>query len=45
MTEELKIDLDELEDIKKRNFEERLRFIEFYAEYIKKRMIVRKLEE
>ena len=45
MTDDLKINIRELEVIKKRNFEERLRFIEFYAKYIKKRMIVREIEE
>ena len=30
-----KIDLKELGEIKKRNFEDRLKFIEIYAEWIK----------
>ena len=34
-----KIDLKELEEIKKRNFEDRLKFIEIYAEWMKKHKI------
>jgi hypothetical protein len=30
------IDLKELEDLKKKNFEERLKFIDQYAEWVKK---------
>lgn len=33
--EEVNVNLNELEEFKKRNFEERLRFIEFWANYIK----------
>ncbi len=33
--EEVNVDLNELEDFKKRNFEERLWFIDFWANYIK----------
>ena len=32
----LKLNLKELEDDKKRNFEERLRFIDLYVEWLKK---------
>jgi len=32
----IKIDLKELEKEKKKNFEERLKFIDFWTEYIKK---------
>lgn len=32
-----KIDLKEMEDLKRRNFEERLRFIEIYVEWLKKK--------
>ncbi len=35
------IDLKELEEIKKRNFEDRLRFIEIYVRWLKKNKIVR----
>ncbi len=31
-----KIDLEEIEEMKKRNFKERLKFIEFYVNYLKK---------
>ncbi len=31
-----KIDLKELEEIKRKNFEDRLKFIEIYAEWLKK---------
>ncbi len=34
-----KIDLKELEELKKRNFEDRLRFIKIYAEWIKKKKL------
>lgn|GEM_PF-854077 len=34
-SEEIKINLKELREFKKKNFEERLRFIDFWAEYIK----------
>ena len=34
--EELKIDFKELEEFKKRNFRERLKFVDFLADYIKK---------
>ncbi|HIK03087.1 TPA: hypothetical protein H1012_04575 [archaeon] len=33
---ELKVDLKELEEFKKKNFEERLKFIDFLVDYIKK---------
>lgn len=32
---DIKIDLKELEKEKQKNFEERLRFIDFWAEYVK----------
>ncbi|UCH88942.1 MAG: hypothetical protein JSV49_12020 [Thermoplasmata archaeon] len=32
----MKLDLKELEDDKKRNFEERLKFIDLYVEWLKK---------
>ena len=35
------IDLKELEKIKKRNFEDRLRFIEIYVRWLKKNKIVK----
>ncbi|HLC56830.1 MAG TPA: hypothetical protein VJJ23_06340 [Candidatus Nanoarchaeia archaeon] len=31
-----RIDLKEIEELKKKNFEERLKFIEFYVEWLKK---------
>jgi hypothetical protein len=34
--ESLNIDIEELEKFKKKNFEERLKFIEFLADYIRK---------
>ena len=33
---ELKVDLKELEEFKKKNFQERLKFIDFWVDYIKK---------
>ena len=44
MTDLPEINIEELEEMKRRNFEERLKFIEFYANQIKKRMKVRELE-
>ncbi len=32
----MKVDLEELEEEKKRNFEERLKFIDLYVEWLKK---------
>ena len=41
-----KIDLKEMEDLKRRNFEERLRFIEIYVEWLKKhKMKIEKVKE
>ncbi len=41
-----KIDLKELEEIKRKNFEDRLKFIEVYAEWLKKhKMKAEKVKE
>ena len=37
--EDVKVDLEELKSFKKRNFEERLKFIEFWVDYIKKHSV------
>lgn len=33
--EDVKVDLSELKEFKRKNFEDRLKFIEYWAEYIK----------
>lgn len=33
--EELKVDLKEIEEFKKKNFQERLKFVDFLVDYIK----------
>lgn len=41
-----KIDLKELEELKRKNFEERLKFIELYAKWLKENRIkIEKVEE
>ena len=35
------VDLQEMEEIKKRNFEERLKFIELYVKWLKEKGIVK----
>ena len=34
--EDIKVDFEKLEEFKKKNFEERLKFIRFWVDYIKK---------
>jgi len=37
--EDVKVDLEELRGFKKRNFEERLKFIEFWINYMKEHSV------